>query len=117
VILISGGKKMKRLVGVLVTVLILYSIYYDLRYGTLPAAIHEQKPEVETIDTGEMPYFEKTIENGDTVLTIIENQLGQSLPVPISVVVTDFKKLNQDLPPQQIQPGKTYKFPNYRQDE
>ena len=108
---------MKRLVGVLVTVLILYCIYYDLSYGTLPAVKTEQQPEIETMVTEDMAYFEKTVENGDTVLTIIEHQLGQSLPVPISEVVTDFQKLNNDLPPQQIQPGKKYKFPNYSQAE
>jgi Tfp pilus assembly PilM family ATPase len=67
--------------------------------------------------TEDMAYFEKTVENGDTVLTIIEHQLGQSLPVPISEVVTDFQKLNNDLPPQQIQLGKKYKFPDYSQAE
>lgn len=104
---------MKRLVGVLVTVLILYCIYYDLSYGTLPVVKTEQKPEIETMVIGEMTYFESTVENGDTVLTIIETQLGHSLPIPISEVVTDFQKLNNDLPPQQIQPGKKYKFPDY----
>ena len=108
---------MKRLVGVLVTVLILYCIYYDLSYGTLPAVKTEQQPEIETMVTEDMAYFEKTVENGDTVLTIIEHQLGQSLPVPISEVVTDFQKLNNDLPPQQIQLGKKYKFPDYSQAE
>jgi hypothetical protein len=108
---------MKRLVGVLITVLILYCIYYDLSYGTLPSVKTEQQPEIETMVTEDMAYFEKTVENGDTVLTIIEHQLGQSLPVPISEVVTDFQKLNNDLPPQQIQLGKKYKFPDYSQAE
>jgi hypothetical protein len=108
---------MKRLVGVLITVLILYCIYYDLSYGTLPAVKTEQQPEIATMVTEDMAYFEKTVENGDTVLTIIEHQLGQSLPVPISEVVTDFQKLNNDLPPQQIQLGKKYKFPDYSQAE
>jgi len=108
---------MKQLVGVLVTVLILYSIYYDLSYGTLPAVSTEQKDEIKTVDTQKIGYFEKTVEEGDTVLSIIENQLGQSLSVPISDLVTDFKKLNKDLPPQQIQPGKKYKFPDYSADE
>lgn len=104
---------MKRLVGVLITVLVIYCIYYDLSYGTLPAVVTEQNPEVETIDAEEMAFFERTVENGDTALTIIETQLGHSLAIPISEVVTDFQKLNNDLPPQQIQPGKKYKFPDY----
>jgi hypothetical protein len=108
---------MKRLFGVLITVSIVYIIYYDLTHGTLPEQNFEEAPAVETI-TAEapiMPYFEKKVENGDTVLTIIENQLGQSISIPISDVVTDFKELNDDLPPHNIQPGKTYKFPNYQE--
>jgi hypothetical protein len=108
---------MKRLVGVVFTVLVLYSIYYDLSYGTLPAVTTEQKSEIQKIPSNEIAYFEQTVEVGDTVLTIIENQLGQSLPVPISEVVTDFQKLNDDLSPHQIQPGKKYKFPNYSKEE
>ena len=107
---------MRRLFGVLITAAILYIIYYDLTDGTLPEQKFEQPPAVETVtEEAPMPYFEKKVENGDTVLTIIENQLGKSIPIPISDVVTDFKELNHDLPPQNIQPGKTYKFPNYQE--
>lgn len=112
---------MKRLVTVLVTVLVLYVIYYDLNHGTLPAITTEQteqKPKAkENTDTPPSPYFEQTVQNGDTVMSIIENHLDGSVPVPITDVVSDFKKLNHDLPPQEIQSGKKYKFPDYRGEE
>lgn len=107
---------MKRLVLFLVAVIVLYTIYYDLNYGTLPAAVSKE-PKVSEMTNNEFngqPYFEHMVHNGDTVLSIIENQLGGSIPVPISDVVSDFKTLNQDLDPQEIQSGKKYKFPDYQ---
>ncbi|WP_428909143.1 hypothetical protein [Niallia sp. Krafla_26] len=110
---------MKRLILFLVTVLVLYVIYYDLNHGTLPAvSIQQQVKETNHNDSDDlMPYFEHTVQNGDTVLSIIEGQLGGSIPVPISDVVSDFKTLNQDLTPQEIQSGKKYKFPDYQRVE
>lgn len=108
---------MRSLVGVFVTIIVLYSIYYDLSHGTLPAITTEQKTESQMKVASEIPYFEQTVGDGDTVLSIVENQLGRSLPIPISDVVTDFKKLNHDLPPQHIQSGKKYKFPDYSGEE
>lgn len=110
---------MKRLVTVIITVLVLYVIYYDLNHGTLPAVTTEQQSQSQEkkTDSPQSPYFEQTVQNGDTVLSIIENQLDRSIPVPITDVVTDFKKLNDNLPPTEIQSGKKYKFPNYRGEE
>lgn len=110
---------MKRLVGVLFTIVILYSIYFDLSHGTLPTVSNEQstmvtkesEPEEQTI------YFEKTVKPGDTVLSIIESQLNKSIPVPISEVIADFKELNNGIAPQEIQAGKEYKFPNYMEEQ
>lgn len=112
---------MKRLVTVLVTVLVLYVIYYDLNHGTLPAVTTEQPSQSKVKDkdsnSSQLSYFEQTVQNGDTVLSIIESRLDRSISVPITDVVSDFKKLNDDLPPQEIQSGKKYKFPDYRGEE
>ena len=91
---------MKRLVGLLVTIIVLYAIYYDLSQGTLPAVTTEQNNRMpNTNSEQEQPYFEKTVGVGDTVLSILEDHLNGSIPVPISDVVSDFKALNKGTPP------------------
>lgn len=105
---------MKRLVGVLVTIIVLYAIYYDLSQGTLPVVTTEQTTIAKKNSENEQPYFEKTVGVGDTVLSILEDRLNRSVPVPISDVISDFKELNKGTPPQEIQPGKVYKFPDYQ---
>lgn len=111
---------MKRIVGLVVLMLICYVIYYDLSYGTLPIAVETTanvQPDVQ-LETEAMPtirFFEKKVENGDTVLSIIERQLNGPLPVSIEAVITDFQMLNNGLEPQKIQYGQVYKFPNYEE--
>nr|WP_295975263.1 hypothetical protein [uncultured Bacillus sp.] len=110
---------MKRLAGLILMITILYSIYYDISYGTLTAissmstSSSETAPKTAPQSKPELPYFKKKVANGDTVLSILEEHLNGPIPVPIADVVTDFKKLNNGLAPQDIQPGKTYKFPLY----
>lgn len=109
---------MKRFVMIIATAVILYAIYYDISYGTLPAATDSDHVTRETASITKektvLPYFEKKISSGDTVLSIIEDHLDDSIPVPISNVVADFEKLNNGISPAEIQPGKTYKFPEYQ---
>ncbi|MFE8703177.1 hypothetical protein ACFYKX_21595 [Cytobacillus sp. FJAT-54145] len=111
---------MKRLAGLIMLVLIIYSIYYDLSHGTLPA-MSEQKEEVvsevvenEIVEDTKIVFFEKVVGKGDTVLSIVEESLDSSIPVSIQQVVQDFEELNKGLKPEQIQYGKTYKFPDYK---
>lgn len=95
-------------------ILVLYVIYYDLSQGTLPA-IAEPKVVSNTQETL-IPYFEKKVDHGDTVLSVVEKQLDQSIPVSIEKVVNDFKELNDGLKPEQIKFGQSYKFPDYKND-
>lgn len=104
---------MKRLSGILLTVMILYAIYYDLSHGTLPVQTTEKKIVEHATPTQGLPYFEAKVVAGDTVLSILEERYHHSIPVPISDITTDFRQLNEGLSPQEIQPGKTYKFPIY----
>lgn len=110
---------MKRLIMIIAAVVILYTIYYDISYGTLPAAsesahvTHQPVSVAKAKSRSTLPYYEKKVSSGDTVLSIIEEHLEDSIPVPISNVVSDFKKLNNGISPTEIQPGKTYKFPKY----
>jgi hypothetical protein len=111
---------MKRFVMIIVAGVILYAIYFDISYGTLPAASDSTHVTRETASVTKakaktvLPYYEKKISSGDTVLSIVEDQLDDSIPVPISNVVADFEKLNNGISPAEIQPGKTYKFPKYQ---
>lgn len=107
---------MKKLFGFLLTVLIIYVIYLDLSVGTLPAANPKQADaKVETIKkhkTG-MPSFQAKVKPGDTVISIVEHQLDEPLPVAITNLIEDFKKLNPGKSPEKIQIGSTYHFPDY----
>lgn len=117
---IDGGTRMKKISLVLITVLILYIMYYDLTTGTLPLMKEYLDHEaVETMATNHEPikkvskdYYEITIKPGDTVLSIIEKK-NPSKHVEITKIIQDFKELNPKANPEKIQIGKTYKFPRY----
>ncbi|WP_071395783.1 hypothetical protein [Bacillus tuaregi] len=105
---------MKRLVGVFVILLILYAVYYDLSEGTLPASFtKETAVDSAAKQTEETTYFEQKVDAGDTVISIIEDHLNESISVPITEVINDFKELNKGVSPQEIQQGMVYKFPDY----
>ena len=104
---------MKRLFGILLTVMVLYAIYYDLSQGTLPVDTVEKSTIEKTNPVPGLPYFEAKVVAGDTVLSILEDRYHHSIPVPISDIATDFRQLNNGQSPQEIQPGKTYNFPIY----
>lgn len=107
---------MKRMLIFLFMFIVAFSIYYDITEGTLPlpskATAGEEFVNEEKNDQS-IPYFERKINRGDTVISIIEERLKSSPPVPIEQIVSDFKQLNNQLPPEKIQTGKTYKFPDY----
>ncbi|MBU8879403.1 hypothetical protein BGM26_10445 [Bacillus sp. FJAT-29790] len=103
---------MKRLALFLITVLLIYVIYFDLNHGTLPVVkdqVIEAKSSIET----SLPFFEKEVRPGETVLSVVERKLDGPLPVSISDVVTDFKILNNGLKPEELKSGQTYRFPDY----
>ncbi|MCM3566599.1 hypothetical protein [Neobacillus mesonae] len=110
---------MKKLLGFLFAVLVIYVIYIDLTVGTLPSysavnpnqetSVSENTPKIKTV----IPSFNAEVKPGQTVISIVEHQLGKSLPVSISQLINDFKKLNPDKDPEKIQIGITYHFPDY----
>lgn len=103
---------MKRLFALIIFLLVIYAVYIDLSKGTLPIAV-ETAATIENEEMTNIHYFEKQVNGGDTVLSIIENQLGAAVSVPIQQVTEDFKRLNDGIPAENIQIGKTYKFPSY----
>ncbi len=115
---------MKRAGVVLITLIILYSTYYDLTFGTLPSHFAEagteskamtesnvkQAPQEQAQDEA---YQEVIVEPGYTVLSIVEHLHDESVPASIEEVIHDFKQLNPNIEPESIQIGHSYLFPVY----
>ncbi|MFF2447568.1 hypothetical protein ACFVSW_10720 [Neobacillus sp. NPDC058068] len=109
---------MKQLFGFLFAILIIYVIYFDLTVGTLPAAFTQQrvdaKIETTTVKSKtDIPSFEAKVKPGETVISIVEHKLKKPLPVSITDLINDFRKLNPSQSPEKIQIGSTYHFPDY----
>ncbi|MGX1192877.1 hypothetical protein [Metabacillus sp. SLBN-84] len=107
---------MKRLMVFLLTLFLLYIMYYDISTGTIafspPATDNEPAAAVQSSPS---PFTVKEIKQGETVLTIVE-QLHSGLPVSIEQVRKDFEKLNPNAKADAIQVGKAYKFPLYEKE-
>jgi plastocyanin len=111
---------LKRLFTAFITVLVLYVIYHDLTIGTVPLPEkneEEQAIPVSSSSNNEFPFSEEKVKPGDTVLSIVEKNSKHPLPVSISKIISDFQTLNDGKQPEEIQIGKTYKFPTYEKTE
>lgn len=97
------------LIGMLI-LLVGLGIYFDLSTGTLPGQQVKSTKREETVD---LPYEEVTVQAGYTVLSIVEHLHKQQLPTSIEQIIDDFKTLNPNIHPDDIQIGKTYRFPLY----
>ncbi|MEH7353168.1 hypothetical protein V7150_06245 [Neobacillus drentensis] len=108
---------MKKLFGFLFAILIIYVIYFDLTIGTLPASNSKQVgAKVETVSKKpktDIHSFEAEVQPGETVISIVEHKLKKPLPVSITDLIEDFRKLNPGQTPEKIQIGATYHFPDY----
>lgn len=102
---------MKRLVILIFIGFLFYSIYYDLKKGTLPETERVAPVSNMTVDR-KIPAKKLVVKPGDTVLSIVEKLNGQ-MSVPIQKIIHDFKKLNPGADPHAIQIGETYLFPLY----
>ncbi|MEI5905828.1 hypothetical protein WAK64_01945 [Bacillus spongiae] len=107
---------MKGLAIFIIILVVVYSIYFDLRYGTLQAD-DKQKDNPTTAQAvssnPSLNFFKKKIQPGDTVLSIIEEEMNSTIPVPIEQVIADFRYLNNGVAPEKIQLGKVYLIPIY----
>ncbi|MFT4412647.1 hypothetical protein ACLM5H_02195 [Fredinandcohnia humi] len=102
--------------GVFLAILfILYIIYYDVKFGTLPVAksetiVHEEDV---TNQYPTMPYQTVEVKAGDTVLSIVE-ALNKDKPLSsIETIIKDFETLNPKVKANLLQIGKAYHFPLY----
>ncbi|HET7579808.1 MAG TPA: LysM domain-containing protein [Bacillales bacterium] len=109
---------MKGFLGVCLAALVLYSIYYDLKIGTLPTTTHAA-----TVESGahhsskiNIPFKKVKVQPGETVLSIVE-QLQGSKAVGIQKIVHDFEKLNPGVDANEIQIGHIYRFPVYNKQK
>ncbi|EKN66252.1 hypothetical protein BABA_16577 [Neobacillus bataviensis LMG 21833] len=110
---------MKKLFSFLVAILVLYVIYFDLTIGTLPTSTTKQV-DAKVVTKGEtkgpksdIPAFEAKVKPGETVISIVEHELNNPLPVSITELINDFRELNPEQSPEKIQIGATYHFPDY----
>ncbi|MCM3442110.1 hypothetical protein [Metabacillus halosaccharovorans] len=107
---------MKRFSILFLCFFICYIIYYDLKVGTLPVmnktALVSSVPN-NTIEDIQEAYYEHSVKQGDTVLTITEKYHG-TLPISIDQLVKDFEKLNPGVKVEEIQVGTSYFFPDYK---
>lgn len=103
---------MRKIFGALFSLLIIYSIYFDLTVGTLPLASSKTAEAIIKADSS-LPFFEAKVRPGETLITIVENKANKSIPVSITDLISDFKYLNPGQSSEKIQVGKVYRFPNY----
>ncbi|MCJ7843421.1 hypothetical protein MUB24_21600 [Lederbergia sp. NSJ-179] len=106
---------MKKIMVIIASFIIIYSMYHDLTVGVLPAlsANSGSREDVEIIQNQDKDMFEKEVRPGDTVISILEENQQDSLPVSIDQIIDDFERLNNGLKPEEIQIGETYRFPIY----
>ncbi|RRN73174.1 hypothetical protein EI200_06165 [Peribacillus simplex] len=110
---------MKRLLLFISFCFTLFIIYFDLTTGTLPPShppATTGQPTVPASKPASAPsadYKEITMKPGDTLLSIIETEkVGSNQP--IETIISDFQSLNEELKPENMQIGKTYKIPVYK---
>ncbi|MEH7120734.1 hypothetical protein V7128_25490 [Neobacillus vireti] len=108
---------MKKLFGILLSILVIYVIYYDLTVGTLPTSAplpaDAKAEQVTAVSKSKIPSFDAEVEPGDTVISIVEHRINKSLPVSINDLIEDFQTLNGGRSPEKIRIGATYHFPDY----
>lgn len=104
---------MKRIFMIMAIIITVYVIYIDLSEGTLETKRDEPSLEVQASQQSSLQYFSQEVQPGDTVLTIIDSYADGGISVSLETIVKDFKTLNNNLNPEDMQIGKTYLFPSY----
>lgn len=111
---------MRRFATFVILFIILYSVYYDLSFGTLPDkfsyARENEAADAEQImeELGDESYRAIIVEPGHTVLSIVEQLHKGPTSASIQEIIYDFKQLNKGIEPEDIRIGSEYLFPIYR---
>ncbi|MDX8364216.1 hypothetical protein [Cytobacillus sp. IB215665] len=112
----------KKMIGIILFLFVIYIFYYDISIGSLPVIdlqknVEEKTPLVDGDETPlniqQMEYQLIQVKRGDTVISIVEELYNGPIPVSMEQLLNDFEALNNNLKPEQLQAGKTYKFPMY----
>ncbi|ABV62903.1 MULTISPECIES: hypothetical protein [Bacillus] len=99
---------MRRIIFLLISLFVLFIIFFDLKNGTIPV---EEGPAVpaNAFQTAEKKAYKKvTVKQGETVVSIVHTSK------PLDEVIEDFEELNQGVKANEIRAGSTYKFPVYK---
>lgn len=97
---------MRKLSIYCLVILFCFSLYHDLSKGDF---IHES-PKVKGV--GPKDYVIRTIESGDTGLSVVEKINPHSI-LDLNQILKDFKKLNPEIKTTSLKIGKQYYFPIY----
>ncbi|MEK4028798.1 LysM domain-containing protein [Pseudobacillus sp. FSL P4-0506] len=91
-------------------------IWNDFTNGSLPHIEENPKKEAnaESNYLPALPYEEREVKTGDTVLSILASLHNGKLPADIETAIADFQELNQGVSPDNIRIGEHYKFPLYQ---
>lgn len=92
----------------LISLFVLFIIFFDLKNGTIPV---EEGPAVpaNAFQTPEKKAYKNvTVKQGETVVSIVHTSK------PLDEVIEDFEELNQGVKANEIRAGSTYKFPVYK---
>lgn len=106
----------KRLIFYLIIILLIISLYKDLTIGT-PFINDSKSNHIQQIylkdEQNKLPAIQVRAQHGDTVLSITEQINDQLLELNIEQIMSDFKKMNQNIDPFNLQTDTTYYFPVY----
>ncbi|MBS4173550.1 LysM domain-containing protein [Bacillus sp. FJAT-49736] len=106
---------MKRFLAFVAAIIILYSVYYDIKVGTIPSVSHASEIKSNSVHTSDIiPNQIHKVNPGDTVLSIVEHLQNGHFTVSMEKIISDFQKLNNGIKPEEIQIGQEYKFPIYK---
>ncbi|MFS0655299.1 LysM peptidoglycan-binding domain-containing protein [Bacillus sp. 179-C3.3 HS] len=98
---------MRRIIFLLVSLFVLFIIFFDLKYGTIPHQAGHAVPANAIQTSVDTSYKTVTVKKGETVVSIVQTNQ------PLEEVIEDFEALNKGVKANEIQAGSTYKFPVY----
>ncbi|AWI37381.1 hypothetical protein BA81_02410 [Bacillus safensis FO-36b] len=99
---------MRRILFLLISLFVLFIIFFDLKNGTIPVEENPAVPASALQTTEKKTYKNVTVKQGETVLSIVHTSK------PLDDVIKDFEELNQGVKANEIRAGSTYKFPVYK---
>lgn len=99
---------MRRILFLLISLFVLFIIFFDLKNGTIPVEGNQAVPASALQTAEKKTYKNVTVKQGETVLSIVHTSK------PLDDVIKDFEELNQGVKANEIRAGDTYKFPVYK---